>query len=38
LFQDHLFDSAVRQATNTPSRVVYRVSEMSQVLRALAGQ
>lgn len=36
LFGDNLFDSAVRQGTNTPSRVAYRISVMAEVLGALA--
>lgn len=38
LFEDDEFESAVRTATNTPSRVRYRVNEMTRELRALAAK
>jgi len=37
LFEDRDFETAVRVATNTPSRVEYRVSKMMTMLEALAG-
>jgi hypothetical protein len=37
LFEDAEFEDAVRVATNTPSRVRYRVSEMKRGLSAAAG-
>lgn len=37
LFRDSTFEAAVRTATNTPQRVHYRVSTMTEALRKLAG-
>jgi hypothetical protein len=36
LFRDPLFDTAVRQGTNTPGRVRYRISQLIEALRTLA--
>jgi hypothetical protein len=33
LFDDEAFDTAVRQGTNTPSRVVYRIEQGASILR-----
>jgi hypothetical protein len=33
LFEDFAFDQAVRQGTNTPSRVRYRISRMIEAIR-----
>lgn len=37
LFRDAQFDTAVRQGTNTPRRVRYRIEKMTEALRAAAG-
>ncbi len=36
LFDDGSFDAAVRQATNTPSRVVYRIDRMKDLLLSVS--
>jgi Protein of unknown function DUF262 len=36
LFRDGQFETAVRQGTNTPGRVRYRIDKMSNALRAIA--
>ncbi|WP_226994285.1 DUF262 domain-containing protein [Myxococcus hansupus] len=38
LFKDPQFESAVRQGTNTPARVHYRINAIHKMLVALAGQ
>lgn len=37
LFDDQLFEQAVRQGTNTPSRVMYRIDKVKSLLRRVAG-
>jgi hypothetical protein len=36
LFDDPLFDQAVRQGTNTPRRVIYRIRALIEVLMRVA--
>ena len=36
LFNDPLFDQAVRQGTNTPRRIIYRIEALIELLRRVA--